>query len=57
MTRQQEEAIHLAYLERNSRHTVTANGDGTYTHTFSPVETAYIGMQDDAGKHREKASK
>lgn len=52
MTRERAEAIYLSHLKRNSGHTVIANGDGTYIHTFSHAETAHVGIRNDARKYR-----
>jgi len=52
VTRKRSEAVYLAHLARNSSHTVIANGDGTYTHVFTPGETPHVGISNDDGKYR-----
>ena len=43
-------AVYFAALQRGSCHTVTDNGDGTYTHSFFPCETPHVGINVGAGK-------
>lgn len=52
MTRKRAEAVYLAHLARNSRHTVIANGDGTYTHVFTHSETPHVGILLGDGRYR-----